>query len=39
MDEVYEGDFTDNKFNGFGTYYWYDGKRYEGEWKNGLIEG
>ena len=25
--------------HGFGTYYWSDGTKYEGYWKNGEMEG
>jgi hypothetical protein len=31
----YEGDYIDDKKEGFGIYLWPDGKRYEGGWKDG----
>lgn len=33
-DEIYEGEFKDDKRNGFGTYIW-SGRKYVGEWLNG----
>ena len=29
---VYEGEFVNDKRNGFGIYTWTDGRRYEGNW-------
>lgn len=31
----YNGDFANNKRNGFGIYTWPDGRKYEGHWKDG----
>ena len=35
----YEGGFFDNKFEGYGKYYYLNGKYYEGQFKNGLRNG
>ena len=35
----YEGEWKDNQFNGYGIYYFPDGKRYVGEWKNSCKDG
>jgi hypothetical protein len=35
----YEGDYKDDKKEGFGIYVWADGRRYEGGWKNGKQHG
>lgn len=31
--------FKDDELDGYGEYEYYDGSRYEGEWKNSLREG
>ena len=36
---IYDGDFINDKYNGFGTYTWPDGDVYEGEWENGQRHG
>ncbi|CAF4263069.1 unnamed protein product, partial [Adineta steineri] len=33
-EKIYEGRFLENKFDGQGTFYWSDGSRYQGTWKN-----
>ena len=35
----YEGEWKDNQFNGYGIYYFPDGKKYVGEWKNSCKDG
>jgi len=35
----YVGEFSDSKFNGFGTYTYYDGRTYRGEWKDDKYNG
>ena len=35
----YIGGFKDNKFNGQGTYTWFDGEKYDGEIKDGKNNG
>jgi hypothetical protein len=35
----YEGQFSNGKPEGKGTYTWADGSHYEGQWKNGLRDG
>lgn len=37
--KVYEGDYLDDKKQGFGVFIWPDGRYYEGEWKNGKQHG
>ena len=37
--EQYEGSYVNNKFEGFGKYFYDTGEHYEGEWKNGLRNG
>ena len=37
--DKYEGEFNNDKFNGFGTYFWKDGTKYNGYWKNGVMSG
>lgn len=32
--DVYEGDWEDDKANGYGVYLHVNGARYEGNWKN-----
>jgi hypothetical protein len=34
---VYDGEFIDDLFDGNGKYFWNDGKKYKGLFKNGLI--
>ena len=36
---VYEGEFKNNKANGYGFMTWLYGKRYEGEFKDDKIHG
>ena len=33
------GDFFENKKHGVGTFVWKDGRKYIGEWKNGVKDG
>ena len=33
--EKYEGDFADNRFHGYGVYYFKDGSIYAGLWEKG----
>ena len=35
----YQGDWKNNKEEGYGIYTWPDGSRYEGDWKNGKQDG
>ena len=35
----YEGDFHDDKRNGYGEIVWVDGAYYKGNWSNGLMNG
>jgi len=35
----YEGEFKNDKKEGFGLYEYGDGNKYEGEWKNGKQSG
>ena len=37
--DVYEGDFKDNYYDGYGIYKFAKGGVYEGEWKKGAYEG
>jgi len=37
--KLYEGDFINGKFEGYGTYIRDDGLKYIGQWKNGLSHG
>lgn len=37
--ENYKGDFEHNEFHGWGSYTWFNGKRYCGYWKNGQMDG
>lgn len=39
QNDVYEGEFLEDKLHGKGTYYWIRGDKYIGEWKNGLQDG
>ena len=36
---MYEGGFIDNKFEGYGKYYYLNGEYYEGQFKNGIRDG
>ena len=36
---TYIGTFNNDLFNGWGTLYIIGGEKYEGEWKNGKMEG
>jgi len=31
--------YYEDKKDGYGIYFWLDGRRYEGEWKNGKRNG
>ena len=35
----YEGEFNDDKKNGYGEFYWPDGRVFKGMWKNGVQDG
>lgn len=35
----YEGEYVDDKKEGYGVFIWPDGKKYEGYWKDGKQEG
>jgi hypothetical protein len=35
----YEGDYLDDKKEGFGVFYWPDGRMYKGQWANGKQHG
>ncbi len=37
--DIYEGEFKNNKREGYGKYIWEDGEYYIGEYKNGLANG
>ena len=36
---VYEGEYKDDKRNGYGIFYWPDGRIYKGYWKEGKQDG
>lgn len=36
---VYQGQFQNNKMDGFGKFTWSDGRYYKGYWKNNLMDG
>ena len=36
--DFYDGEISNGKFEGFGHYYWTDGRWYEGSWKEGSME-
>jgi len=36
---VYEGDWSNSKMDGRGTYWFINGNVYDGDWKHGLMEG
>jgi hypothetical protein len=38
-EDVYKGEFKDNKFNGKGTYYYKDGSVYTGDWSENKKNG
>ena len=35
--DKYDGELVDGKFEGYGKYYWTDGKWFEGTWKEGKM--
>ena len=35
--DKYDGEIVEGKFDGYGKYYWTDGKWYEGTWKDGRM--
>jgi hypothetical protein len=35
----YEGEYRDDRKEGFGVFTWPDGRRYEGDWVDGKQEG
>ena len=35
----YQGEWANNKINGYGFYFWDDGSTFEGEFVNGLKSG
>ena len=35
----YQGQFSENKMNGFGKFTWKDSRSYIGEWKNNMMHG
>ena len=37
--DVYEGEWKDDKANGFGIYYYSNGNKYEGYWENDCQHG
>ena len=39
MIDTYVGSFSNDLFNGWGTLYIIGGEKYEGEWKNGNMNG
>lgn len=36
--DKYDGEIVEGKFNGYGKYYWSDGKWFEGTWKEGKMQ-
>jgi len=36
---IYEGDWNEDQFNGYGFFTWEDGVKYEGEFKDGKLHG
>jgi hypothetical protein len=36
---IYEGEWKDGKPNGKGSYYWKDGRKYVGDFRNGQSHG
>jgi len=38
-ESIYEGDFFNNKFSGFGKFAWINGEEYEGEWSEDKKHG
>jgi hypothetical protein len=36
---IYQGNFVDGMYQGFGVFDWDNGNRYEGEWKMNLMDG
>ena len=39
MEIKYEGEWKNNRSDGYGIYYFSNGDKYEGEWKNGINDG
>ena len=37
--KTYEGDYRDDKKEGFGTFIWADGRKYVGGWRDGKQHG
>ena len=37
--DIYEGDFSEDKFNGEGCFKWKDGREYKGIWKDNQMNG
>ena len=33
--ETYDGQFSEDKIQGYGVYKWTDGRKYTGKWKQG----
>lgn len=38
-EEIYQGNFKDDLFDGKGKYEWADGRVYDGSWKAGKMDG
>ena len=36
---MYQGQFINNRMEGFGKYTWSDGRNYTGYWKNSMMHG
>ena len=36
---IYDGDWVENRIEGFGAYVWVDGRRYVGQWLNNNMHG
>jgi hypothetical protein len=36
--DKYDGEFVDGLYDGYGKYFWSDGRWYEGLWKQGKID-
>lgn len=37
--EYYDGEFNENKIEGYGVHYWEDGSHYKGNWLNFEMHG